>query len=194
MEVYSRRTCQETVTIYKRVPTTLYEGTRENHETIRILGSFWPRLESGTFRIRTTELATICELHSYENSGLITDPAGSSADQQQRHSAKFFIAIMVICTEIHNSRRWIMELTRSAASISVPLQEVSQPTFVTETPVTGYLCVISPRRSIRNFKVGHNICLRFYLLILNPPPSFPAMPEAVSHGKIKSAIYVTQTS
>jgi hypothetical protein len=86
IEVYLGRICQETVTIYKTVASTLHEGTRENAETARILASFWPRLESGTFRIGITELATICELHSYENSGLITDPTGSSADQQQRHS------------------------------------------------------------------------------------------------------------
>lgn len=56
-EVYSGRICQETV---------------------RILANFWTRLESRTVRIRTIELATNCVLHSYENSGLIRDPAGSS--------------------------------------------------------------------------------------------------------------------
>jgi hypothetical protein len=75
MEVYSGRICQETVTRHKTVTTNLHEGTRKKHETVKILGTFWPRLESGTFRLRTTELATTCALDSYENSGLITDPA-----------------------------------------------------------------------------------------------------------------------
>jgi hypothetical protein len=73
---------------------------------------------------------------------LITDQAGSSAALQQRCSIQHSSTVQLLRTD--------NKVTGNAASISVPLQEISQPTFVIETPVTGYLCLVSPRKSIGN--------------------------------------------
>lgn len=105
MKVYSGRICQETV---------------------RILANFWTRLEPRTVRIRTIELATNCVLHSYENSGLTTDPAGSS-DQKQRHSISEVLHCdhgdlhwNSQCSQINNGVNWKRCKHLSATSRGFP--------------------------------------------------------------------------
>jgi hypothetical protein len=117
-------------------------------------------------------------------------PARSPIAQQPNSPAQS------ISTQFHGSERFTKlevntRIVRNVTSLVVSYQQASKPVRPSSTHSSrGNFTVISLREF--KFQVGHKLRHRRYLHMLNSL-SFFAIPEAVSHEKIKATSYVTWT-